>query len=147
LYETGKGGLWRDPELQLALKWKAEQNTNAVWASRYNDFYDKAIFFLEHSRQKRDMEIQHKEELQKQRLRITRRISIIASVVALLAILGGITMFQLEVEASKDKKIAEDQSIKAMYATQKANTNKRLAEKATVTAIAAKDSAEQNRQR
>jgi hypothetical protein len=54
LYETGKGGLWRDPELQIAIKWREEQNTNAAWASRYNPYYDKAIFFLEHSRQQRD---------------------------------------------------------------------------------------------
>ena len=44
LYEAGKGGLWRDPELQIAIKWKAEQNTNSAWASRYNNYYDKVIF-------------------------------------------------------------------------------------------------------
>ena len=108
LYEAGKGGLWRDPELQIAIKWKAEQNTNAAWASRYNPYYDKVIFFLDHSKQQRDLEIKHKEELQKQRLRITRRVSIVVSIIALIAFLLAIYSFQQKSEANKAQKLADN---------------------------------------
>lgn len=145
LYETGKGGLWRDPELQIALKWKAEQNTNAVWASRYNSFYDKAIFFLEHSKQKRDLEIKHKEELQKQRLRITRRISIIVSVIALIAFLLSIYAFSQKTEATKAKRVAEDERNGALMQKQIAVNNRKEALKAQKIAEIAKDSAEQSK--
>ncbi|MCW3122012.1 MAG: repeat, subgroup [Flavipsychrobacter sp.] len=145
LYETGKGGLWRDPELQIALKWKAEQNTNAVWAARYNSFYDKAIFFLEHSKQKRDLEIKHKEELQKQRLRITRRISVVVSVIALIAFLFGIYAFSQQIEATKAKKLAEDQKNGALLQKQIALNNRKAALEAKKVAEAAKDSAEKSK--
>lgn len=62
LYELGKGGLWRDPELQLALKWKEEANPNATWASRYNNYFEKAMLFLDHCKQQNELELLHKEK-------------------------------------------------------------------------------------
>ncbi|HEX7691019.1 MAG TPA: AAA family ATPase, partial [Sediminibacterium sp.] len=46
LYEKGNGGLWRDPELQVAWKWREEQRPNEIWASRYNNDFHKAMAFL-----------------------------------------------------------------------------------------------------
>ena len=141
LYETGKGGLWRDPELQIALKWKAEQNTNAAWASRYNSYYDKVILFLEHSRQQRDLEIRHKEELQKQRLRITRRVSIVVSIIALIAFLLAIYSFQQKSEANKSQKIAEKKTKEALIEKKRADENSVMAMNEKNIADVAKDSA------
>jgi energy-coupling factor transporter ATP-binding protein EcfA2 len=142
LYETGKGGLWRDPELQIAIKWREEQNTNAAWASRYNPYYDKAIFFLEHSRQQRDLEIKHKEELQKQRLRITRRITVVVSVIALLAFMLAILAYDQKNKAAKAQVEADNKRKDALL--QKSIADKRgkeaLEEKAK--AEVARDSAE-----
>ncbi len=146
LYETGKGGLWRDPELQIALKWKAEQNTNAAWASRYNAYYDKVIFFLEHSRQQRDLEIKHKEELQKQRLRITRRVSIVVSIAALIAFLLAIYSFQQKSEANKAQKIAENKRKEALVEKKRADENSVLALSEKNIAEVAKDSAVKSEQ-
>jgi energy-coupling factor transporter ATP-binding protein EcfA2 len=152
LYETGKGGLWRDPELQLALKWKAEQNTNAAWAARYNPYYDKAIFFLEHSKQKRDLEIQHKEELQKQRLRTARRISIVVFVIAIAFLVFAIGAWNLKIAANNARQDAIDQKNAALMEKQRAENNKKAAERAQksaveaeVVAVAAKDSAEKSK--
>lgn len=146
LYETGKGGLWRDPELQIALKWKAEQNTNAAWASRYNPYYDKVILFLEHSRQQRDLEIKHKEELQKQRLRITRRVSVVVSIIALIAFLLAIYSFQQKSEANKAQKIAENKRKEAIIEKNRADENKKEALKEKNIAEIAKDSAVKSEQ-
>jgi energy-coupling factor transporter ATP-binding protein EcfA2 len=141
LYETGKGGLWRDPELQIALKWREEQNTNAAWASRYNLYYDKVIFFLEHSKQQRDLEIKHKEELQKQRLRITRRVSAVVSVVALIAFLLAIYSFQQKSVAKKAEKVALKNEQEAEKQKNIADQNKDMAFKQKSLAEIAKDSA------
>ena len=141
LYETGKGGLWRDPELQIAIKWKAEQNTNAAWASRYNPYYDKVIFFLEHSRQQRDLEIKHKEELQKQRLRITRRVSVVVSIIALIAFLLAIYSFQQKSEANKAQRIADNKRKEALIEKKRADENKEEALSQKAIAEIAKDSA------
>jgi energy-coupling factor transporter ATP-binding protein EcfA2 len=134
LYETGKGGLWRDPELQVALKWRTEQNTNAAWASRYNPFYDKAIFFLEHSKQQRDLEIKHKEELQKQRLRITRRITAVVSIIGCLALVFAIFALQAKNQANKAEKKAEIKRVEAL-------NEKKNAENASKEALIQKNNA------
>jgi len=147
LYESGKGGLLRDPELQMALKWREAQNKNAAWASRYNDYFDKVIFFLEHSRQKRELEIQHKEELQKQRLRISRRITMAAAVVALLALIAGIIFFELRVEANKAKNVAIEQKKEADKQRLQAEANKLAALSAEKRAEMAKDSATVSKER
>ncbi|MCD6010513.1 MAG: repeat, subgroup [Flavipsychrobacter sp.] len=144
LYETGKGGLWRDPELQIAIKWKEEQNTNAAWASRYNPYYDKAIFFLDHSRQQRDMEIKHKEELQRQRLRITRRISIIVSVIALLAFMLAILAYDQKNRAARAQVEADNKRKEALEQKSIADKNKEEALNEKAIAEAAKDSAEKS---
>jgi TPR repeat protein/uncharacterized RDD family membrane protein YckC len=54
LEKTGKAGLWRDPELQLALDWQEEQAPTAAWANLYGGDFESAIAFLEKSRSERD---------------------------------------------------------------------------------------------
>lgn len=57
LYNEGKARLLADPELQIALNWKASAVPNNVWASQYNDKFDLAMSFLEESKEARDREI------------------------------------------------------------------------------------------
>jgi TPR repeat protein/uncharacterized RDD family membrane protein YckC len=54
LEKTGKAGLWRDPELQLALDWQEEQAPTPAWANLYGGDFESAIAFLEKSRSERD---------------------------------------------------------------------------------------------
>jgi len=70
MHSQGKGGILRDPELQVALKWREVYQPNEVWASRYNDYYEKSIRYLEYSKQQYDLDLKNKEE--KQRLRLLR---------------------------------------------------------------------------
>lgn len=49
LYSEGKASLWRDPDLQLALNWCAEDQPTAAWARRYGEGFDDAMRFLEES--------------------------------------------------------------------------------------------------
>ena len=57
LEKTGKAGLWRDPELQLALDWQEDQGPTPAWANLYGGDFESAIAFMEKSRSVRD----HKE--------------------------------------------------------------------------------------
>ena len=79
LYELGNGGLLRDPELQIAWRWKENHNPNAKWASRYDNNFEKAMLYLKYSKEQQDQEILRKEELQKRRLKQARRILIFIS--------------------------------------------------------------------
>lgn len=53
-YEGGSSGLWRNPELELAQKWKADTNPTAAWASRYDTGFERALAFLDQSLAERE---------------------------------------------------------------------------------------------
>jgi len=114
LYESGKGSLWRDPELQLAWKWKEENNPNATWASRYNDYFDKAILFLEHSKKQSELQLLHKELMQKRRLKRAKIVAIVIALIALIAFLLAINSFRQKTIADKQKQIAVLKSAEAL---------------------------------
>lgn len=50
-FAEGSVGLWRNPELELALRWKTANRPGPAWARRYDDGFDRAMDFLERSRQ------------------------------------------------------------------------------------------------
>ena len=56
LHAAGKAGLWRDPDLQLALEWRMRNAPNARWASRIGPGFDQAMSFLDDSRAASDVE-------------------------------------------------------------------------------------------
>jgi WD40 repeat protein/energy-coupling factor transporter ATP-binding protein EcfA2 len=53
LHADGKAGLWREPELDIALAWKAEQRPTAAWATRYQAGFEQAMAFLDESAARR----------------------------------------------------------------------------------------------
>lgn len=61
LHAEGKSGLYRDPDLQVAIAWRRENPTNAAWASRYHEAYQLALSFLDQSQAEQKREIELKE--------------------------------------------------------------------------------------
>lgn len=53
-FEEGSAGLWRNPELEIGLRWKRENNPIQAWAARYNSQFASALDFLNRSEQERD---------------------------------------------------------------------------------------------
>jgi hypothetical protein len=131
-YELGKGGLLRDPELQLAWRWKENQNPNEKWASRFDNNFDKTILYLNYSKDQQDLEIIKKEAAQKRRLQLTQRILVGTAIFSVIVIILAIFSWDAKQKATMQEKIAKDQ-------TKIANENKILAEKS-------KDIAEKNKE-
>ena len=50
LHADGKAGLWRDPDLSMALAWREKEQPSASWASRYQDGFESAMQFLNESK-------------------------------------------------------------------------------------------------
>ncbi|MHC4070956.1 MAG: formylglycine-generating enzyme family protein [Planctomycetota bacterium] len=50
LHGVGRAGLWRDPDLQFALKWRDENRPNVDWAQRYHPDFESAMSFLKESK-------------------------------------------------------------------------------------------------
>jgi WD40 repeat protein/energy-coupling factor transporter ATP-binding protein EcfA2 len=136
-FQEGKAGLFRDPELQLALNWRDETNPNAVWAQRYDVAFERAMVFLEHSKRQRDLETEEKERQRRRQLQWARRLAIILGLGALVTLVFGLYAMTARIEALesfrealRQKEIAEEQRQEAEEQREVAETQTRRAEQA-----------------
>ena len=85
-YEEGTAGLWRDPELELGLKWKRQNKPTAAWARRYDSSFQHAISFLEKSAAERDqLAAQRQAERRRQWRQLQWTAAVLAALLALTA--------------------------------------------------------------
>ncbi|MDB5240899.1 MAG: hypothetical protein JWP57_1524 [Spirosoma sp.] len=135
LYHEGKSGLWINPELQIGLKWLAENRPTQAWANRYDPFLDRSVNFLEYSRDQYNFQIQNKEERQLNELRRARFFAIFLGVSALISLLFLLVSAVLRTQAQQsaedaldEKKNALIQRNRAEEQTREAITQKKIAE-------------------
>lgn len=79
LHERGEAGVWRNPDLAVALEWERRNEPTPSWAALYGDGYDAAMSFLQKSKAARMAVLAEKEFARRWR---TRR-----------NVLAGITLF------------------------------------------------------
>ncbi len=120
LYQTGKAGLWRPPDLQLALNWQKKQRPTRIWAQRYDIAFERAIVFLDTSRITYDAELKNQELLQQRALRRARTFSVILGIAAIIAILFMIYGFTQSIEAQRQTDIARNREKQALLAEEDA---------------------------
>ncbi len=94
LYQIGQSGLWRPPDLHLALNWRKTQRPTLAWARKYNPAFEKVMVFLDASEKKYLQEEQNKVRIQRKALDRTRRFAlsmagVLFFVVMLLFIVNG----------------------------------------------------------
>lgn len=135
LYQTGKAGLWRPPDLQLALNWQKKQKPTRLWAQRYDVAFERAIVFLDTSRITYEAELKNQEMLQRRMLRRARVTSIVLGTAAIIAVLFMIYGFTQSIEAGKQRDIAVNNEKKAIEAKVEADSQRDRAEKQTTLAI------------
>ncbi len=145
MYQIGKTGLWRPPDLQLALNWQKKQKPTRTWAQRYDIAFERAIVFLDTSRITYEAELKNQEMLQRRRLRRARVVSIIlasAFIVALFLFFYGLTQQikaeQQAVKATQQEKLAviaknQADSARIVAVEQTDLANKQLAENKKLT--------------
>jgi hypothetical protein len=63
-HAVGKASLWRDPDLQLAVDWRDQNQPNETWASQYGAGFDDACAFLRASEASYAAELKREEERQ-----------------------------------------------------------------------------------
>jgi hypothetical protein len=69
LHAAGMAGLWRNPELQLALDWRDTSRPNETWAARYHTGFAAAMDFLEASLTLRQQEEDREEAARQAEIR------------------------------------------------------------------------------
>lgn len=136
MYQVGKAGLWRPPDLQLALNWLAKHKPTLVWGQRYNPAFERTMIFLEYSRKEFETEQRIRELEQKRKLQRARITALV---------FGGLTVIALLflVYAFIQKAEAEDQYNRAEAERERAEENYLLAEAARKDADARRIEAEE----
>lgn len=113
-----RGRLWRDPELEAALTWRAARQPNEAWAKRYHPAFGAAMLLLDKSREEREHE---RREAERQRqleeeLKVTkvreeklRRRQLVIPVIFglfLLSLASSVYAFMQRSEADKQREFA-----------------------------------------
>jgi WD40 repeat protein len=121
LYQKGKAGLWRPPDLLLALSWETKLQPSLTWAKRYNPAFERTIVFLHTSGKEFQAEERNKIRQQKRALQRAKISAIVLGSAAILSLAFMIYANLLKGEAKKSE-------VKAIIQSQKAGVQKRLAE-------------------
>lgn len=128
MYQIGKTGLWRPPDLQLALNWQKKQKPSRAWAQRYDEAFERAIVFLDTSRITYEAELRNQEMMQRRVLRRTRATAIILGIAAVVAILFMVFAYIQMLKADEQTRLALQQEEIAVYERNEAQTQKNQAD-------------------
>lgn len=148
LFQAGKTSLWRPPDLQLAINWRNDNKPTLNWAEQYNPAFERAMVYLQTSEKEYLAEEENKIKAQKRQLRRSRITAIILGTAAIISVLFMLYAFIQQIEAERNRALAEANEIKAeeqtVIAVAQADTariNMELANKQTLLAEANKDTA------
>jgi hypothetical protein len=128
LYQIGKTGLWRPPDLQLALNWKKTQQPTLSWAKKYNPAFEKVMVFLDASEKKYQQEEQNKVRLQRMELNRTRKFAVSMLFAAVAFLFISVWGFQQRGDAIKKAREAETSREEAEFRKKEADSLRIIAE-------------------
>ncbi len=69
-FAEGTAGLWHNPELELGVRWKLQNQPTESWAQRYDSFFPRAMDFLERSEKEQERIEAEREHARKNKLRL-----------------------------------------------------------------------------
>lgn len=128
MYQVGKAGLWRPPDLQLALNWQAKHKPTLVWGQRYNPAFERTMIFLEYSRKEWETEQRIKELEQKRKLQRARITALFMGGATVVSLIFLVFAFIQKSEADKQRDEANLQKQKAEQNYNLAEEQRKLAE-------------------
>jgi energy-coupling factor transporter ATP-binding protein EcfA2 len=140
MYQIGKTGLWRPPDLQLALNWQKKQKPTREWAQRYDEAFERAIVFLDTSRITYEAELKNLEMMQRRVLRRTRATAIVLGAGFIVAIVFFLLSYIQKIRADAATLVAQQARIEAETQTKNAEKERRRAEEQTALATSRQDS-------
>lgn len=130
MHQVGRSGLWRPPDLQLALNWQKKQNPTRQWAERYNTAFERAIVFLDTSKVSYEADQKSLELKQKRDLKRAKVMAMVLGVAAIIAIFMFVWAITQQIEATTQASKAEQAAAAALSEKQKADEAREDAVKA-----------------
>lgn len=146
MYQVGKTGLWRPPDLHLALNWQKKQKPTIFWTKRYNPFFERAIVFLDTSKTAYESEQKSKEYLQKRMMQRTKMVAIVLGIAFIIAIIFFVFGWIKKIDADNQTARAIKQEILAKENADEANRQTGIANDQIKVAESERQIAERERQ-
>ena len=140
LHAEGRAGLWRDPDLALALRWREENRPNATWAQHYHPQFETAMAFLQDSKTSQEAEIAERERARRRKARQTRIVAGVFAVLFVISIVFGVVAFR-----ASDRAYAARNE--ALAARNEALEEKKRADVARAEAVKEKNNAQDSERR
>ncbi|NME70265.1 nSTAND1 domain-containing NTPase [Flammeovirga aprica] len=144
-YQKGNRSRLRQPELQITLNWREEQQPTYEWGVRHNASYERTMEFLSFSEKEEIKELERTKRIQKRRTKISRILVVIFLFLGLGGILLGTHAYQKSKQAEQKKEEAEASKIKAEESQRIAEGNRKIAEEEKVKAQVEKQKAEKEK--
>lgn len=143
MYQVGKAGLWRPPDLQLALNWQAKHKPTLVWGQRYNPAFERTMIFLEYSKKEWETEQRIKELEQKRKLQRARIVALVLASATIISLIFLVFAFVQKSAADDAKLLAQANEQKAIVQEKLAKASEEEAKKQTIIATEQKKKAEE----
>ncbi len=89
LYQQGRAGLLKEPDLQAAISWRDNNNPTSGWARKYDPAFERAMVYLRTSEREYNESEARRSRREKWRL---HRVRIISSVLGIIAIVAAVAM-------------------------------------------------------
>jgi tetratricopeptide (TPR) repeat protein len=84
-FEQGAAGLWRNPELELGLRWKRQERPTAAWAERYDSTFARAMEFLDRSAKEQARVEAERDQERKRKLRHVQWAAVVLGIMLVVA--------------------------------------------------------------
>jgi tetratricopeptide (TPR) repeat protein len=147
LHSEGRAGLWHDPDLALALRWREENRPNAVWAEHYHPQFDLAMNFIDASKTANEAEIAERERARKKEVRRTRIFATIFGVLFFIAAGFGLFAVQAKNAAYAARNEALEEKKRADAARSDAVKEKNNAQESEKRAVVSEQTAQKEKAR
>lgn len=147
MYQVGKAGLWRPPDLQLALNWQAKHKPTLVWGQRYHPAFERTMVFLEYSRKEFETEQRIKELEQKRKLQRARVTAIVFGSLMVVALMFLVYAIYQQTEAKRQEALAIENAKAATAAQKDAEAQREVALREKEAAEVARREADIQRQK
>ncbi|HOO99264.1 MAG TPA: hypothetical protein PLV06_11915 [Bacteroidales bacterium] len=114
MYQQGKTGLLRPPDLQLALNWREQQKPTLTWAQRYDPAFERAMVYLRTSEKAYLDEEESKMRLQRRQIRRTKIVAGILGAAAIISVGFMLFAFVQKIAADRQKILADRNAAEAI---------------------------------
>lgn len=114
LYQQGKSGLYKPPELQAAVTWREKYKPSLAWAVQYNPAFERAMVFLRTSEKANLEEEQNKTMLDTRKVKRSRLFTRILGFTFLIALISIFFIHSQKSVLEKKSLLAEKQKMQAV---------------------------------